>query len=145
MKKLFFSAILISTLAILIVGCGNIDNKDSQEKTKMEPLEVELNVQETAKVNEVIQLSSLVTQGKEKISDASDVKYEVWEDGIKETTSKMLNAKNKKNGTYTAKIAFDHDGVFIVQVHVTARDMHLMPKETVVVGTDLSNEASSSN
>lgn len=146
MKKLFFTAILISALAIFIVGCGNADNKNGQEKTAMDPLEVELNVQEKAKVNETIQLSSLVTQGKEKVSDASEVKYEVWEDGAKDTTSKMLNAKNKKNGTYTSEVAFDHDGVFNVQVHVTARDMHVMPKKTVIVGSpDPSNATSSTD
>ena len=42
MKKLFFTALLISALAIFIVGCGNSDNKNGQEKTTMEPLEVEL-------------------------------------------------------------------------------------------------------
>ncbi|MFK4998327.1 hypothetical protein ACI2OX_16460 [Bacillus sp. N9] len=46
----------------------------------------------------------------------------------------MLTAKNKEDGTYEVEKAFDHDAIYHVQVHVTARGMHVMPKNTITVG-----------
>ena len=52
----------------------------------------------------------------------------------KKDRGEMIESTNEKNGLYRAETSFDHDGVFNVQVHVTARDMHVMPKAVVTVG-----------
>ncbi|KYC97176.1 hypothetical protein B4102_0831 [Heyndrickxia sporothermodurans] len=131
MKKILLSILFISTL--IIAGCGTKDNGNGSNEKSVEPINVVLDLQEKAKVNENIPLSATVTQGKEKVADAAKVEYEVWEEGAKDS-SKMIKATNEKNGKYTGKVAFDHDGVYTIQVHVTARDMHMMPKKSVVVG-----------
>ncbi|GIN84085.1 hypothetical protein J6TS2_04710 [Heyndrickxia sporothermodurans] len=142
MKKMWKPFLLISAVAFFIVGCGN--NEKESDKENIQPIKVVLNVQEKAKVNEGIPLSATVTQGKEMVADAAKVEYEVWEDGAKEE-SKMMDAKNEKNGKYISEVSFDHDGVFNIQVHVTARDMHMMPKKTIIVGNpDMSNVKSHS-
>ncbi|WP_156509930.1 hypothetical protein [Rossellomorea aquimaris] len=38
------------------------------------------------------------------------------------------------NGIYTIKKTFKEEGIYYVQTHVTARDMHVMPKKQFVVG-----------
>lgn len=133
MKKMIFMLAIISTVTLIIVGCSTKDNGNQSDTGKLEPINVVLDVKDKAEVNEKIPLSATVTQGKEKVSDAAKVEYEVWEEGAK-GESKMIDAKNEKNGKYTSEVIFDHDGVYNIQVHVTARDMHMMPKKTIVVG-----------
>ena len=96
-------------------------------------LEVELTVTETAAINETVDMKAFVTQGDDKIEDASEVVFEVWEEG-KKSESEMIDSLNEKGGIYTAETSFDHDGLFHVQVHVTANGMHTMPLTEVVVG-----------
>ncbi|MFD1707752.1 FixH family protein [Siminovitchia sediminis] len=132
MKK---SLLMILTVILLVFGmaaCGNGSNGTEEEEIP-QPLEVELEVQETAGVGESVSFKATVTQGEEAIKDADEVVFEVWEEGKKDD-SEMIDAKNNKDGTYEAEKSFDHDGVFTVQVHVTARGLHTMPKKSVTVG-----------
>ena len=72
-------------------------------------LEVELTVTETVEVDETVEMKALVTQGDEKIEDADEVVFEVWEEG-KKSESEMIDSVNEKDGIYTAETSFDHDG-----------------------------------
>lgn len=98
-----------------------------------EPLAVELTVTEVVNIGEQVEMKSIVTMGDEKIADADEVTYEVWEEGKKDE-SEMIDAVNAGDGMYTAETSFDHDGLFHIQVHVTARAQHTMPVKTVTVG-----------
>lgn len=82
-----------------------------------------------------------------KVDDADDVEFEVWEDGEKEDTLSMdddstdkFDADNDGDGVYSGEISFDKDGVFVVQVHVTAEGLHTMPLQKVTVGEGASEE-----
>lgn len=122
--------VIASMLMLILAACGD---KDNQVDEAPEIIDVQLHVNETADVNEKLVLKATVTQGDEKVKDADEVMFEVWEDGNKDD-SEMIVATNNEDGSYEAEKAFEHDGVYIVQVHVTARNMHSMPKTTVVVG-----------
>lgn len=100
------------------------------EAPELVPLEAELTVTATG---EDVVMEALVTQGDEKIDDADEVVYEVWEEG-KKSEGEMIDAVNEKDGLYTAETSFDKDGLFHIQVHVTANGMHVMPKKTVTIG-----------
>lgn len=132
------SIFVIGILSLFLASCGNSGNNEPSDEIP-EELVVELEVQETADVNEAVPFKSTVTQGDEKIKDADEVEFEVWEDGKKED-SEMIEAKNNKDGTYEAEKAFERDGVYTVQVHVTARGLHTMPKKTVTVGEGAAEE-----
>ena len=123
-------------LVIVVLGalaaCGKEDDVPTEVKLP-EMLEVELTVSETAAVDETIELKATVTQGDEIIEEADEVVFEVWEEG-KKSDSEMIDSVNEKGGLYTAEKSFDHDGLFHVQVHVTAKGMHTMPLTKVVVG-----------
>lgn len=127
--------VLVSLVVLVLAACGGetTDNAEKADDEIPQPLEVQLEVQETADVDETVPLKATVTLGDEKITDADEVEFEVWEEGKKED-SEMIEAKNNKDGTYEAETSFDHDGVFTVQVHVTARGQHTMPKQNVTVG-----------
>ncbi len=127
---------LISIILVLVAlaACGKEkSNEKAPDTDELLPLEVELTVQEAADVDEVVKMEALVTQGEEKIDDADEVEFEIWEEGKKEESIKV-SSKNDKNGLYSAENTFEHDGVFTIQVHVTARNMHTMPMKVVTVG-----------
>ncbi|MCJ7842986.1 FixH family protein [Lederbergia sp. NSJ-179] len=135
-KKLGF--MMLAIVFVLLAACGK--GTDSNEKEEMPAiLEVKLEVPEHVQVDENVDLKAVVTQGDEDVADADEVEFEVWEEGKKDD-SVMIAAKNNQDGTYEAETTFDHDGAFTVQVHVTARGMHNMPKQAVTVGEGAAEE-----
>ena len=124
--------LLVIVLLGALAACGKEDDVPTEVKAP-EMLEVELTVSETADVDETVKMKAIVTQGDEKIEEADEVVFEVWEEG-KKSDSEMIESVNEKGGIYTAEKSFDHDGLFHVQVHVTANGLHTMPLKEVVVG-----------
>lgn len=123
-------------LFIVILGTLVACTKDDDIPTEVAPaerLDVELTVTESVDVGEPVKMEALVTQGDDKVEDANEVVYEVWEEG-KQDEGEKIDSVNEKQGIYTAETTFDHDGTFHIQVHVTARGLHTMPKQTVTVG-----------
>lgn len=131
MKKVFLF-LFVSLFVVALMACGNEETPDINTELP-EIIEVELNVAETGEVNEAIRLSSTVSQGNEAVADANEVVFEVWEEGKKDE-SEMIESNNKGDGTYEAEKTFEHDGLFHIQVHVTARGMHVMPTSTITIG-----------
>ncbi|MED1202450.1 FixH family protein [Heyndrickxia acidicola] len=131
MKKIVFLSILAVMMAVTS-ACSTSNSSSELTKTMPEPIAVTLKVQSKASVNQEIPLKSIVKQGKDMVKDADEVMYETWKENQKDKDS-MLDAKNEKDGTYTATVKFDQPGVYYVQVHVTARSMHDMPKTKIVI------------
>ncbi|MDV6377977.1 FixH family protein [Sporosarcina sp. GW1-11] len=119
-------------MTALLAACGQEDDVPT-EAALPEPIEVELTVPETAEVMEPVTLTTLVTQGEEKVEDATEVEYEIWQEGKKED-SIHIDTSNDKGGLYSATTTFENDGVYHVQVHVTAREMHVMPEKKIQIG-----------
>lgn len=117
----------------VLSACGQTNDASNGDEIVLLPLDVELSVTEEVAVNEEVEMKAVVSQGEEMIEDADEVVYEVWEEGKKED-SVMIDAVNEKNGIYTATTSFDHDGIYHIQVHVTARALHTMPVKQVTVG-----------
>lgn len=136
MKKKYFAA-GTALIALLMTGCGQNDqaktNDTAAEETAVVPISVDLSVPETGAAAEQISLKAVVTQGEEKVDDANEVVYEIWEDGKKEDSWKVDSEMTEK-GIYEAKTKFDREGQYHVQVHVTARDMHTMPTKEITIG-----------
>lgn len=136
--KRTIGSILLGIALISLAACGN--DAKSQDDEVPAILEVQLDVAEHVEVDEKTNLKAVVTQGDEEVADADEVQFEIWEEGKKEE-SRMIDAVNNQDGTYEAETTFDHDGNFTVQVHVTARGMHNMPKQTVTVGEGAAEES----
>lgn len=132
-KKLGF--LMLTFMLIALAACGN-DNAKGDPDTdldELQSLDVELHVTEEADVDETVDMEADVTYGDENVDDADEVIFEVWEEGDQDN-SEMIDSTNNEDGSYSAETAFDHDGLFHVQVHVTARDLHTMPKKEITVG-----------
>jgi YtkA-like len=127
MKKLSLFLTLILML-FLFAAC-------SQQKQEEKPaiLEVQLQTPDHIELNKETALSCIVTYGGEKVDDADEVKFEVWKHGSEK--HEMLTAKNVGDGKYAVKKTFTEPGTYSVVSHVTARNMHNMPKKDIVVGT----------
>lgn len=130
MKKLWVVILSIALIGVL-VACGK--KEEPKPAPEVLPLEVELTVTEEVAIDEIVEMSTLVTIGDRKLDDASEVVYEVWEEG-KESESFKIDAVNEGEGIYTAETSFDREGLFNIQVHVTAEAQHSMPVKTVTVG-----------
>ena len=132
MKKLLLT---LAATAVLAVGCGAEDDSVDTQVSGEIPVEVmvELLTPEKLNVGEVTKLEVKVTQGGEVVNDADSVKFEVWESGLRDEGT-MIEGEFTENGAYTAEYTFDHDGVYYMYAHTTARGMHVMPKQQFIVG-----------
>ncbi|SDM19996.1 FixH family protein [Sediminibacillus halophilus] len=131
MKRiLFFLVIMLFGLA----ACGQSDNQGSgDDSADPQPLEVDLQVPEQADSGEAVSMTAKVTQGGENVGDADEVEFEVWQEGAKDD-SEMIEAEYQEDGVYGIEKTFETDGTYFVQSHVTARQMHIMPKKSIVIG-----------
>lgn len=136
-KKLSAIALLVGLL--VLAACGKAEEADQGASTEVLPLDVELTVTEQAEIGETVTMEAVVTYGDEKVEDADKVVFEVWEEGKKEDST-MIDAVNEKNGSYTAETTFDHDGLFHIQSHVDAKQLHSMPVKKVTIGHGASAE-----
>lgn len=137
MKKIWILMVIAACFTLVISACGNAEEKDKETNETggtPKPIEAALNVPADAEVEETVNFETKVTQGEETVDDADEVKYEVWKEGAKEE-SEMIEAKAEGGGVYKADKKFANDGVYLVQVHVTARGLHTMPKAEITVGT----------
>ncbi|MFS0877834.1 FixH family protein [Solibacillus isronensis] len=145
MKKWFYSLVAVP---FLLVGCGDDPEVETLETAEV-PAIVDVHIQtaEQLNVGETIQLAARVTQDEEAVNDAKEVKFEVWESGLRDK-GEMLDGELTEDGIYVADYTFDHDGVYYMFAHTTARGMHVMPKQELIVGNpDMSKvlEDTSSN
>lgn len=138
MKRVLF--ILLAVIAIM-GGCGK-ENTHEEEIPKL--LEVELSLTpDKSEVNESITFQALVSQGDEEVTDADEVKFEIWRS--KDEHHEMTVAKHSKDGIYEVEKLFDQEGTYYVYAHVTARGMHSMPKKEFIVGQPSDPEDGSSS
>ena len=132
MKKLLLT---LAVTAVLAVGCGAEDDSVDTLNSGGIPVEVmvELLTPEKLNAGEVTTLEVKVTQGGEVVNDADSVEFEVWESGLRDEGT-MIEGEFTEDGVYTAEYTFDHDGVYYMYAHTTARGMHVMPKQQFIVG-----------
>lgn len=126
-KKLLLLFTIVTT--VLLVACS----ENNTESDELVPLEVDFIVPETAEVGETVELKAIVTYGDDFVTDADEVKFEVWETGKRDESDK-IDGENHGDGTYTIEYTFEHDGVFEMYAHTTAHNLHTMPKKEIIVG-----------
>jgi len=133
MKKWFMPMIAVP---LLLVGCGEQAEIDTNEgPVDISELEVKVDVltPKEVPVGETVELSAHVTQNKQNVEDAMAVEFEVWESGYRDKAI-VLEGEHAGDGVYKAEYTFDHDGVYYMYAHTTARGLHVMPKHEMIVG-----------
>lgn len=134
MKNKFGLISLIMTIAIL-AACG--DNSNDSEELKM--LEVDFELPETAAIDEDVELKATVTYGDEKVTDADQMEFEYWPEEDRDDST-FIDGENNEDGTYTAEVSFEEDGVYEIYAHTTAEALHTMPKKSIEIGNVSEND-----
>ena len=131
MKKLM----VLGAFGLMLAGCGmaeeSADNATASEQ-EVQGLEVEVLTEPRGETGEWT-LEAYVSQGGEAVNDADEVKFEVFEAGKKDESVK-IDYTDVKDGIYSIKHTFQDDGVYYFIPHVTARSLHTMPTQQVIVG-----------
>ena len=127
MKKMIFSFLVTCSI---LVGC---DEQTMVEEALPVMVDVEIKTATNLNVNEIIQLEAYVSKAGEPVNDAQEVKFEVWESGMRDNAT-TIQGENSDDGTYTATYTFEHDGVYYMFAHTTVGDLHVMPKKQFIVG-----------
>lgn len=121
---------------MLLIGtaCSSNDTDESSSKQEtLEPIEVEIHTKpDTLEAGKEITIEAKVTQENKAVEDADEVLFEVWQDG--DDNHEKIEGKHQGDGVYSIKQTFKEDGIYYVIAHVTARNMHNMPKKELVVG-----------
>ncbi|WP_342431951.1 FixH family protein [Neobacillus sp. FSL H8-0543] len=134
-KLLFFSLVLL--LLVSLSGCS----EEKLEHELPEMIEVVLTVTpESGQVNEPVTLEAKVTQGEENVEDAKEVKFEIWR--ANDEKHEEIEIEHAEDGVYRLEKTFQQEGTYYIISHVTARDMHNMPKEEFIIGTPSEPEES---
>ncbi|MEH7181130.1 FixH family protein [Neobacillus vireti] len=134
MKKFIFVSLSILLLLVLSACNNNSKNNDNKGDELPEFVEVELRISpETGQVNEPISIEAKVTQGEENVEDADKVTFEIWRS--KDEKHEKIDVSHVENGIYRLEKSFQQEGTYYIIAHVTARDMHNMPKKEFIVGT----------
>lgn len=133
MKKLFFSLLF---LTLIVAGCGNETSSDhqhhSQNMPNMVPIAVEIEMTPTPITTQnPVTITAIVTQDGEKVDDASEVMFEIWQNG--QDDHEMIEGVHQGEGRYSIEKSFTEKGTYYVVAHVTARNMHNMPKKEFIV------------
>lgn len=141
MKKMIFA------LLVLLLGVG-ILTACSQDEDEVEPLfiEVDLSISpEKGEVHEPVTFEAKVTYGEENVTDADEVLFEIWR--AHDENHEKIEVKHAEDGIYRLEQTFEQEGTYYIISHVTARDMHNMPKKEFVIGepSEPEEEASSSH
>ncbi|MGF3102780.1 FixH family protein [Rossellomorea sp. DUT-2] len=137
MKKII-TVLGIVVLIEVLSACTANSNSSASESETAKLVEVDISLPENISPNEENTLKVKVTHAGENVEDADDIQFEVWKMNDKEE-SEMIEATHEKNGVYSIRNTFKETGVYYIQTHVTARDMHVMPKKQFIVG-DVSKE-----
>lgn len=129
MKKhvfLWFMAFLV----IILTSCSS-SGAGGDDTPKM--LDVKLTIDPVqVQPNEMITFKANATYGKEVVTDADNVTFEIWRS--KDESHQRVEVKKATNGVYQLEKSFAMEGTYYVICHVTARSMHNMPKGEFVVG-----------
>ncbi|WP_170289346.1 FixH family protein [Metabacillus lacus] len=115
---------------LLLTGC----TASQQQEDTLTAIEVVIALPDSINTDEKTKISAAVTQGNEKVEDANEVEFEIWAAGSKED-SYLVEGNHEGNGIYSGDAFFSAEGVYYIQAHVTARNMHSMPKVKAAVGT----------
>ncbi|MGM9987037.1 MAG: FixH family protein [Bacillaceae bacterium] len=115
---------IVAVLFVLLAGCSQGESKKLEEP-KMLNVDVKFNPT-SVKVNEEFTVQAIVTMGDEKVDDASEVMFELWKKGQED--HEMIEGVKVGDGVYELKKKVNETGTYIVVSHVTARNLHNMPK-----------------
>ncbi len=125
----------IFAASLLLAACGNGGNEESAGEApaddEIRSLEVDLEVPETAGIEETATFTAHVHSNGEDVTDADKVRFEVLDS--EGNSLDMIEAEHSENGLYTIDYEFEAAGEYTVISHVDAFQLHTMPEKQITV------------
>ncbi|MFI8577749.1 FixH family protein [Rossellomorea aquimaris] len=133
-KRIIFLFSIMLSIGIL-AACGSDEKQNDKEEGQVpQMLEVKVKTDPgELSAGKTTQVSAIITQGEEKVTDADEVLFEIWKEGASDEDHVKKEAELNDNGKYEINYTFDEKGKYFIIAHVTARDLHNMPKVEVNV------------
>ena len=130
MKKNSLLMILILFIFTLVTAC-------SQQKEKITEtpkfLDVQLSINPIqGNINEVTTFEAKVMYGDKEVTEPDEVTFEIWR--AQDNKHEKFDPINKGNGLFVLEKSFSMEGTYYIYAHVTAENMHNMPKKEFVIG-----------
>ncbi|TSB45323.1 FixH family protein [Alkalicoccobacillus porphyridii] len=132
MKK---GLIVFSIVALfMIASCAMGQNQsDQQQADTVEILQADLSAPTETALFDPVKLSVRLTYGSEVVTDASEVDFEIWRNGDRDSGI-ITAAEETDSGVYTLETSFEEDGIYHVQANVTAAGSQVMPTQRIIAG-----------
>ena len=127
-KRYVYSGMLI---ILLVSGCGE-EASHSSHTEMQEMIELEYMMTEPLQAGEQT-IAIQLTQHEEAVDDADSVIFEVWQAGQGDAAQK-IEAVHTQDGIYEVTYTFSDNTAYYVIAHTTAKGIHLMPKEQIIIG-----------
>lgn len=125
------------TVVLFLVGCTSNEPEIDTNEGPIDVSEILVNVEiltpKEVPVGERVELAAHVTQNNENVEDVDHIEFEIWESGYRDE-AQLIDGEHVGDGVYKAEITFDHDGVYYMYAHTTARGLHVMPKQEIIAG-----------
>lgn len=128
--KRAWSGLVLTTW--LLAACSEPAAISSSQTAQMEMIDVTFLIPATLPVGPAT-LSVALTQEDDIVDDADSVVFEVWAAG-NATEAEHINAIYTTDGIYEAAYTFKEEGIYYMFAHTTARGLHVMPKQQMIVG-----------
>lgn len=139
LTRILFILLMITAM----VACSE---KDERSSTDYVPqfLDVQVTVNPAqGKVNEPVIIDAALTYGDKKITDPDEIDFEVWRS--QSENHETFKPKHIGEGVFRLEKSFPEEGTYYVYVHVTAENMHNMPKEEFIIGQPSESETKSNS
>lgn len=128
--------LVATSVVLLLAGCSSNDDPhanhknhggDSAEQMTIPEVKMTFDPAEVTAGTETTLDAHLTLNGK-GLTDADDVKFEIWQEGQKDSEHEMVEVKHAKDGHYKLKKTFAKAGQWYVTYHIEAEGLHVMDK-----------------
>lgn len=121
---------MLTFSSIILSACAQEEKQ--QDDAVPQLLEVAIKTEDSIQVNQETIIKAVVTQGKNKVTNADEVKFEISKAG--DDQHEMIQGNHQKDGVYSIQKTFKDGGQYYIVAHVTANRMHNMPRKEILVG-----------
>lgn len=127
---------LLTFLLVLIVLCSCTANVSNTDDNGLKPhLSVDLQVPPNIETNEATTLTISVQKENQPFEQANEAQFIIWLEENPEDKI-AIPAIQHSPGVYKAQYIFSSEGLYIIQSHVIASDMEVIPSKRIAIGMD---------
>lgn len=140
--KLVKIFVLIISIAVMS-ACSEKDERSSKDFIP-QILDVQVAINpEKGEVNNPVVIEAELTYGEKKVTDPDEIEFEVWRSQAEK--HETYKPENVGEGIFRLEKTFSEEGTYYVYVHVTAENMHSMPKKEFIIGQPSEPETESNS